>query len=188
MNQDMKKIAINYALISAGIGILYTLIGYITGSTSLFTTWYIGLAIAAVGIVITVLGTNKYKGTQDGYMSFKDAFTVSFLILFLAGLISTVFNILMFNVIDPGFADELNQAILESTVGMMERMGAPEETITQQIETMESKGGQFSFGNQIKGFGMALIFYGVLALIIAAFTKKKAPEFMDAGSTEGSED
>ena len=187
MNSEMKKIVQNYALVSAAIVIVYTVIGYVMGDPSLFTTWWLGILIAVAGIVITVLGANKFKASQGGFMSFKDAFMVSFLILFVAGLISTLFNMLMFNVIDPEFAEQLNQAILENTINAIEKFGAPEATITEQIYKMEAQGGQFSFGNQVKSFGMGLIFYAIIALIIAAFTKKKAPEFMDTDNAASSE-
>lgn len=181
MNPDMKKIVQNYGLISAAIGIVYTVIGYVTGNTSLFTTWWLGILVAVIGIAIVATGTVKYKGTQGGYLSFKDAFMVSFLIFFFAGIISTIFNMLIFNVVDPGFAEELNQAILETTINQMEKFGAPEQAITEAITKMEEQGGQFSFGNQVKSFGFGLIFYAVLSLIIAAFTKKNAPVFEDNG-------
>ncbi len=186
MDQHMKKVIHNYALINAVIGVLYTTISYVTGNTKMFTTWWIGILIAIVGIAIVAMGAQKYRNVQGGFMSFREAFTVSFMIFFISGVISILFNMLIFNVIDPGYAEQLDQAILEMTVSQMEKFGTPESAIAETMEKMEAQGSKFGVGNQIKGFGFSLIFYAILSLIIAAFTRKKAPEFTntDAGSGE----
>lgn len=183
MNQYMKKIIQNYGLIVAGIGILYTAIAYLTGNPGLFTIWYLGLSVGLLGIVIEVIGVTKYKASQGGFMSFKEGFTVYFMIALVATLVSTLFSLLIFNVVDPEFADLVNNEILETTISRMEGFGTPEEVIKRTMEQMEESGGQFTAANQLKSMAYAMIFNAVVGLIVAAFTKKARPLVMDDEET-----
>ena len=183
MNQDMKKIIQNYGLIVAGIGILFTAIAYLTGNPGLFTVWYLGLSVGVLGIVIQIIGVTKYRSSQGGFMSFKDGFTVYFMTALLATVVSTLFSMLIFNVIDTQFAELVNNEILETTITRMEGFGTPEEVIKQTIESMEESGGQFTVKNQLKSLAYAMIFNAIIALIVAAFTKKNRPLFMDDDET-----
>lgn len=183
MNQDMKKIIQNYGLIVAGIGILYTAIAYLTGNPGLFTVWYLGLGVGVIGIVIQIVGVTKYRSSQGGFMSFKDGFTIYFMTALLATVLSTLFSMLIFNVVDTQFADLVNNEILEATISRMEGFGTPEEVIKQTIEKMEESGGQFTLMNQLKSLAYAMIFNAIIALIVAAFTKKNRPLFLDDEET-----
>ena len=94
-----------------------------------------------------------------------------------AGLIGTIFRILLFTVIDTELAEIVTEKAVENTAAMMESFGTPEEAIDQALEdartsTMES----FTVAGNLKGFGFAVIFYAVFSLITGAIIKKKEPE------------
>jgi hypothetical protein len=106
-------------------------------------------------------------------MNFKTAFSVTFITFFIAGIIGTIFNILLYQVIDPELPGRLATAAVEQTERMMTNMGAPADRIDEQLQSIEGRmNDQFSLMGQIKGFGIALIIYAVLSLILGAILKK----------------
>jgi hypothetical protein len=88
-------------------------------------------------------------------------------------VIKTIFNILLYQVIDPELPGRLATAAIEQTEQMMTNMGAPADRIDEQLQSIEGRmHDQFSLMGQIKGFGIALIIYAVLSLILGAILKK----------------
>ncbi|MEZ0131134.1 DUF4199 domain-containing protein, partial [Flavobacterium sp. LBUM151] len=69
-----------------------------------------------------MLGTFK-KNLRTLAPQFKDAFTTYFIAAVTGILISTLFNILLFNVIDPGAKDTLSEIMIKYTVGMLQKFG-----------------------------------------------------------------
>ena len=63
--------------------------------------WWLGLSILAVYIIIGCVLLVKTKKDLGGYMSFKEGFTTYFISSLIGIAISVIYNILLFNVIDP---------------------------------------------------------------------------------------
>ncbi|GAB5556540.1 MAG: DUF4199 domain-containing protein [Schleiferiaceae bacterium] len=185
MNPIVKKYAVKHGLIVGGIAALYTLIAYIVDPT-LFVNWYMGIALMVVNFVILVMATVNTKKEQGGFINFKDAFS-AFLVAALVGtLISTTVNIMIFNVVDPDFKEEITELTIEASVEMMENFGADEAAIEQGIAQIEEND-QFSLGKQLQGVLWAIIGYAIVGLILAAITKKEKP-VVDTAEIIDSED
>ena len=82
-----------------------------------------------------------------------------------------MFNILLFNIIDPGFSSELLDVMINTTVVQLETFGMSDEQISTAIEMMEAEA-NFSPMNMLKGFGFTIVGYTLFGLIVAAITKK----------------
>lgn len=174
MNPIVKKIAINFGLLIAAISIAYSLMAYVSGP-EMMTNWWAGLVMIFVSIGFTVYAVSKVRGEMGGFINFKDAFSTYFLTMFIATAISTTFAILLFNVIDPGYAEEVRQLAMDKALEMMEKFGTPEEAIEKAMTDMESQN-QFSPVGQLKSFMTTLMLGAIVGLIVAAIMKKNNPE------------
>jgi hypothetical protein len=129
-----------------------------------------------VYIVIGCVLLAKTKKDLGGFMSFKEGFTTYFISALIGIAISVIFNILLFNVIDPEAAVTLKEMTLKSTADMMKNFGAPTSEIKKAIEKMESYD-QFSTLEQLKGSIWSIVGAAIFGLILAAIFKKDKPVF-----------
>jgi Na+/H+-dicarboxylate symporter len=90
--------------------------------------------------------------------------------------ISVIFNILLFNFIDPEAAVTLKEMTLESTAEMMKNFGAPTSEIKKAVEKLEDYD-QFSTLEQLKGSIWSIVGSAIFGLILAAIFKKDKPVF-----------
>lgn len=83
-------------------------------------------------------------------------------------------NILLYHVIDPQLPELLVESQLESMLSMMDRFGAGDSITGDQLDEMrEGLEVNYTLSGQLKSFGIGLIIYAILALIIGAIIKKK---------------
>ena len=109
-------------------------------------------------------------------MTFKEGFTTYFISAVIGIAISVVFNIILYNYIDPEAADTLKQLTMESTANIMKGFGAPASEIKKAIENLQEYE-QFSVIEQIKGSAYSIIGSSIFGLILAAIFKKDKPVF-----------
>lgn len=165
---------VRFGLIGAMVLIIYSLLGNILGFTSpangMMAAMIGGLVIFVFYIVIMVLPVRKHRD-QDlgGHIPFGRAFTVAFFTSLIVGVISSAFNMLYMNVIDPS----LGTTMVEETREMYEGMGMNETQIDAAIKQVE-KG--FTLTGQLMGLAFGVGIGVVFALIIAAVMKKNPPE------------
>ncbi|MFI0428066.1 DUF4199 domain-containing protein [Mariniflexile sp. HMF6888] len=174
MEKSLKSIATNYGLYLGVLLALLTVLSYAINLELLTNTWYgifILIAIVAFGIVSVA----KTKQAQDGYASFKDAFTSYFITVLIGLLVSTLVSYLLFNVVDTDAAAVLKEKTIEKTVQMMENFNAPSEAIAEAADKIEAQN-QFGIGNIIKGLAGYLVFFSIIGLIVAAAMKKSKPD------------
>ncbi len=175
MNDVVKSTAIKYGLIVAAIGIGFMLMAYLI-NLEILTKWWVGIALWVVALVLFIVAVSKARAQMGGIISFKEAFATFIVAYLVNAVLTTVFSLLLFNVIDPDAAERLQDMIIESTAQTMENFGAPEESIDETISQM-SEASQFGVGQQIRGFFTGIIIYSVIGLIVAAVMKKKRPEY-----------
>ena len=118
----------------------------------------------------------EYKKSYDGYIDFRTAFSICTGILIASGIILLVFDILLFNIIDPGFSSQLLDLTINTAVGQLESFGMSDEQISSTIEVMEAEA-NFSPINMLKGFGFTIVGYTLFGVIVAAITKKNKHQF-----------
>ena len=110
-------------------------------------------------------------------MSFGKAWVYSMQVFIAAGLLSTIFNLLLYNVIDPELPEMLADQSVENAESMMRNFGMPEDQMDEALEKTRSDTlDRFTVSGSVMGFLWGLIIYAILSLITGAIIKKKEPE------------
>ncbi|OBQ55455.1 DUF4199 domain-containing protein [Tamlana sp. s12] len=174
MENSLKSIATNYGLYLGALLALITVLAYAIDLELLVNTW-VGIFIMIAIIVFGIISVAKVKQAQNGFASFKQAFTAYFITVLIGLLISTLVSFLLFNFIDTDAADILKQKTIEKTVSMLEGFNTPVEAIDQAVTEIESQN-QYSIGNIAKGLAGYLVVFSIIGLIVAAAMKKSNPE------------
>lgn len=174
MEKTIKSIASNYGLYLGVLLSLITVLSYAV-NLELLTNMWLGIFIMIAIVVFGIISVAKSKQAQNGYASFKEAFTAYFVTVLIGLLVSTLVSYLLFNVIDTDAAEVLKQKTIEQTVEMMEGYNSPTEMIDQTIEQIESQN-QYSIGNILKGLAGYLVLFSIIGLLVAAAMKKSNPE------------
>lgn len=172
----MKDYILTSGLYIGLLFILLTVFSYAVGvEFCLNETW--SLIKGILPYILLVFLVLRYKKLLGGYISFKDAFSVTIGSLVAGAFIGTFFSILMYNYLTPDFAAMLKQATLDKLFVQLEQL--PEEnsmysvmeTLIEQTESEDI----YSPSNQLKGFFYGLLIQIILSLIVAAFIKKDKP-------------
>lgn len=171
--QTPVKAGLNAGLILGIVSVVLTFLIYFISPESL-ASFSTGMVILAIFLGALIFLGIQYRKSIGGFMDFGTGFKFAFIALVIAGLIGIVGNFLLYNVVDPELPGVLVEAQLETTMAMMERFGAADAMTPEQIDEIRSgAAANFTLVGQLKGFGFALIFYGIVALIVAAIIKKR---------------
>ena len=137
----------------------------------LMVEWWLSFALLTVVIAFGVVAAKQAKNNNDGLLSFKETFVNYFLTIAVGTAISSVFGIVIFNVIDPEAAAHLNEQILLESKQMMEEFGMPQEVMATALDEA-SKKDNFSIGSQLQSYVFSLALYTIIGLIVALIVKK----------------
>ena len=170
MSEEIKQYILKNGLVLGGIYVGIDIIKYLFGA-ELFVNIYVSYAALLLAAIFPIYYLLHYKKSQDGYIDFRTAFSICTGILIASGFILLVFNILLFNIIDPEFSSELLDITINTTVIQLEAFGMSDQQISSAIEMIESEA-NFSPVNMLKGFGYTIVGYTLFGLIVAAVTKK----------------
>jgi phosphate/sulfate permease len=173
MNEIIKKNGINFGVIMGVFAVVFTSTIYLV-DLSLFTKPWLSVITIVFGIVIGVVLVSKTKKDLGG-ISFKEAFSVYFLAAVIGGLISTLFNYILFNFIDSSAKETIKELTIKYTTDFMEKLGTPTAAMNEAIQKM-AETDNFSIGNLALGFAVSLIFSAIFGLILAAIFKSKNKE------------
>ena len=170
MSEEIKQYILKNGLVLGGIYVAIDVIKYLYGA-EFFVNNYVSFAALLLAAIFPIYYLLQYKKSKDGFINFRTAFTICTGILIASGFILLVFDILLFNIIDPGFSTELLDVTINSAVVQLEAFGMPDEQISSAIEMMEAEA-NFSPFNMLKGFGFTIVGYTLFGLLVAAITKK----------------
>lgn len=131
------------------------------------------LILLALPIVFQILGARDSKQNFENY-TYGNAFMGAFTVGAAATLVSLVFNLIFYTAIDPGFNERLKDQVIESVVEQFEASGMDQGKMDEQIEKIEQRfEDQSGVVGQLKGSVFILIWYAILALIIAIVYRDK---------------
>lgn len=173
MNEIIKKNGITFGFILGLFSVLFTTAIYVI-DLKLFTSWWIGLFSIAVAILIGIVLEIKTKKDLNGIFPFKDAFTVYFIAALIGSFLSTVYNYVLFNIIDPGAKETLKEITLKYTSEMMEKFGAPADQVSEAMKKV-GETDNYSLGHMFFGLAIVLVLQAIFGLILAAIFKSKSP-------------
>ncbi|WP_223034977.1 DUF4199 domain-containing protein [Hanstruepera marina] len=173
MEKSLKSMSINNGLI---LGLLLSVISVLVYAVNLdlFTKWWLGIILFLIAVGLGAYSAVKFK-QQQGFLSFKEAFTAYFITIAIGTLIATVVGIIIFTFVDPDAAQYLNEQILILTKETLENFGAPKEAIQEAMVEAEKKD-NFSIGAQAQAYVVRLVIYSIIGLIVALIVKKNNPD------------
>lgn len=167
------RAALNAGLVIGLVMLAINFIIYFIDYSFLVAAWY-GISVLVIFFALVIYFGSQYRKEIGGYMDFGAAFQFSFVTLIISGLISTLGNMLLYFVIDPGLPELLVETQLENMVAMLDSFGAGDSISGDQIDEMRSDmANSFTIAGQFKAFGISLIVYAILALILGAILKKR---------------
>jgi hypothetical protein len=153
------------------VAIYYTL--YFV-DVELLASGYLGLGLMVLMVGIIMYFGIDYRKELGGFMSFGTAFQFVFLALLINGVISTMGNVLLFEVIDTDLPAVLAETQLESTLAIMDRFGAGDALSSAEMDELRTGFEKnYTALGLIKSLAVASIIYAILALILGAILKKR---------------
>lgn len=168
--------AVRFGSILGIIAIVLTLLTYALDYT-LLADWKVGLFFLILFLGYVIYAGINYRNSIGGVLGYGKAFQHGFIVLAVAGIINTIFNIILHTAIDPDLAQNLTDATVEKTVAMLEGFGMPSDKIDEQVEKMRDEMPErFTFTGQLISYLWALIVYAVVSAITSLFVKKNEPE------------
>ncbi len=173
MNDIIKKNGVAFGFLTGLCSVLITTLIYII-DLKLFTSFWLGIINKGIYLSIGIFLLVKTKKELKSIFSFKDAFTTYFISAVIGIVITGIFNIFLFNFIDPGAKVTIKELTIKFAVEMMEKFNAPTDTVNQAIKEMQ-KEDQFSIVQLLKGSIFSVLFSAVFGLILAAIFKSKSP-------------
>lgn len=169
MENSIKKNGMSLGLIMGVILILITTTMYVV-DLSLFTNWWVGIVNFVIIIGIAIYCSITSKKALRGIMNYKEAF-LSFILPIIVGIaIYVLYNILLFNVIDPNAKEVLTENIIAMTKEMMGKFNVPSTEINKAIADIEGKD-NFGALAQFQSYFFQIAFYAVLGLLVALVFK-----------------
>ncbi|SFD85717.1 DUF4199 domain-containing protein [Flavobacterium phragmitis] len=174
INEVIKKNGITYGIALGVILALITATLYAI-DLKLFVSGWIGGLTFVIYVVVGILLLTKTKKEVNGFFSFKDAFTTFFIATIIAVAISSLFSILLFNVIDPEAKNTLSELLVKYMAETLQKFGTPASAINEALTKMRENN-PFSVTEQLKGLVFSVIGYSILGLILAAFFKSKSTQ------------
>ena len=174
INETIKKNGLTFGVLSGIVSALITSTIYAI-DLNLFVSWWIGVVSMVIYLIISVVLLTKTKKEMNGIFVFKDAFTTYFISAVVGTVIGTLFNILLFNVIDPSLQDTLKEITIKNAVEMMQKFNSPAAAINEMIAKMQENN-PYSVVELLKGSVFSIVFSSIIGLIMAAFFKSKSQE------------
>jgi hypothetical protein len=170
--------AAKWGAIYGAVSIVISMLIYAIDFT-LFAGFTFLIISLVVGFGFVIYGGINYRNEVGGYLAFGKAYIHGFIMFAVAAAISTAFSILLFTVIDPDLPQNLTDAIISNTEAMMQKFGAPQDSIDQTIDQMrEEQPKNFAPFGLVKSYFFTLIWYAILSLITGLIVKKNQPEMV----------
>jgi hypothetical protein len=170
-----KKILKNGAIVGLEAS-AYTAILYALGIDA-FSNWFLSSLVYPLIIGLVCYYTIQLKKIfPDETFEFKQTFVVTLSMLMTATLVSTLWSIILFNLIDVELAKELSDRILEQTAETMEKWGAPKSAMKETLHEMRDLPAQFEPVAQLISWLKSGLFMAIISLICAAFLRRKEPK------------
>ena len=171
MNKIIRKNGLSFGLISGVVSVLITAILYSVNLNLFLSGWITFLKISLfISFAITLILTTK-KELQNN-LGFKDTFTTYFLFAVTSLLISTLFEVILFNLIDPSLKETLKEMSIKYAVELLQKFDTPAAKINEAIKNIKDND-QFSILQLIKGYFTYLLVSCILGLILSGIFKSK---------------
>lgn len=178
MENNLAKHFMRFGILYALIQIVLTVLMYVAGIEFFASNLFLfGTLMLLLTIAYTIFSILRFRKSIGGYMTLKEGFMVTFFTLAIAGLITTTFTLILYNVVDKEYPRLLGEKTVEKTRELMERFGAPQDQIDKKIEDMGDPAQKFTVMGQIQGYLFGLVIYAFYSVILGAIFKRNRPPF-----------
>ena len=161
--------AMTYGLYLGIALILYNMIVYALGQNLNPALAWINYALIAAGVIYSQI--NYRNRDLDGYISYGKALGFGVAVMVCAGLLQSLYSVILFKYIDPSLLDQLRTMQEEE----MLKQGIAEDQIETMSEMMNNV--QSPLFIAISGlFGFALFGF-IISLITSVFVKRANDDF-----------
>lgn len=166
--------AIRPGIIIGLVSLVITYIAYFIDSSYL-ASGYFGLIALVLFFGLIIFFGKEFRKESGGFLAFGPAFNFSFFAILISGVIGLIGNILLFHVIDPTLPQVLGELTFETQLEMMGNFGQNPDSLPAEVldEMKEASASNYTLVGQLKGFGLGLIAYAIIALILGAILKKR---------------
>lgn len=164
-------------LLMGFVSIVLTLLIYMV-DISIMVEWTFSLFSFLLFAILTVIFGRGYRAQVGGFLSYSESFQYAFIVIAVSGLIGLMFNIILFNIIDPELPETMTRLVIETQEKMLMNFGASDDMIDDTLEAMErDMPAQYTPMGQLKSSWAVVLGAAILGAITAIFIKKKQPEF-----------
>ncbi len=152
--------------------VVVSIVGFDFDKMTALVVFGLVMALAAFVMFIVFGGgaIREQRAKLGGFIDFKQAFMVCFVAFLISIVISTPFNFIYNNYINPSFMEGMK----ESMMTMFEEANVPEASRVEALKGIED--GKTIVGT-LKTVVSSSIFAAVMAAIMAAIMKKARPMF-----------
>ena len=170
----MQNTGVKWGLIGGALSVLISLLTYLIGPTYYIKlgSWLGFLSI----LIILALAGREERNNHGGFISFQEILRPIFLTYVIILVISTIMQVLMMKVIDPGLADTIKQTTIEGMDKLKGFMG--DEAYDKAMEDINTKDFSGSFRDTALGLAFNILFGFGLSALYAVIMKRKNPEVL----------
>ncbi len=177
----MNKESVYSGTIAGAVLVIVNIVIYLIDPL-LLANWWLGLAMLPLMLAILLVIGLRIRTSEGGFITFGNAFLWLFVAGMIAGLISTIWLVLLHNVIDPELGELLIEETFERMMTMMEGLGAPMEQVEAEFDKARSEmEQQYTPATLFKGWLYSAIGWALGALIVSLIVKRQPPvDLIDA--------
>lgn len=167
--------AVKWGLITGSIGIILTIIWYVVDYALLGNMW-VGFLSIAIYIGLLIYTGINYRNDIGGFISYGKAFQYTIIVVIVSVILTTVFNVILYGVINPELGPMVADVMIENQENMMRSMGAPESQIEQAIaQARADTENRFTVNGQLMGSLFLILGGAILTLITSLVVRKNQP-------------
>ncbi|SFD49577.1 Protein of unknown function [Chitinophaga sp. CF118] len=171
-NASSLNPGIKWGVIAGVIAVLVNIIFW-QSDRELFFSFVLGLVIAVVFVLFSVLAGLEMKRRLKGEIEFKQALKPVFLTFVIGGLFATGCTYVFYNYVDPTIYEQARKYALITTDRLAHSFGLPQDQIDEQMDGIKELDFYMGPGKAILTYFSLLIRYFVLAAIVAVCIRKK---------------
>lgn len=168
----MQNTGVKWGLIGGALSVLISLLTYLIGP-SIYIKLGSWLGFVSILVILALAGREE-REKHGGFISFQEILRPIFLTFVIILVVSTLMQVLMMKVIDPGLADIIKQTTMEGMEKMKGLLG--DEGYEKAMEELNGKDFSGSFRDTALGFAFNILFGFGLSALYAVIMKRKNPE------------
>jgi len=181
----IKKEGIRYGII---LGLLLALVTiFMFFNLTFFVNFWVGLGIKMSYIVMGIIAIYHVKKKQNGFISFKEAFTVFFIVFLIGIACQCLSNSIIFNGIDPKAKEIVKELFVEYTLTMSQKQGITQEEIAKNIDIIKQSD-DFSVPKLMQSALLNILPFSLIGFLMAWIFKNTHKQTIATQNTKENQD